>query len=574
MKIHAHLFIATVAMLGCNAVLALAAARLNSAHVLGETQCLQLASLKIPATAIGLPTQGSLVTTAQWIAASGSGSTAIDAHCMVSAKIMPVDPTAPNIEWQLALPKNWNSKVVMLGGGGFDGVIPKVDGNFQVTPANSPTPLARGYAVFGSDSGHQAQTRAPGASVSNEDAAFFSNAEAYRNYIGDALKKTRDAALIVVKAAYGYVPTKSYFFGGSKGGQEALTVAGRWPADWDGIVALYPARNYTLTMMGALVVSQALAAPGAYLNTAKRGILYQAALAACDELDGIKDGVISNVPRCYASFNPATASLKSGATLRCPGGNDAGDSCLSDAQLGALQKARSPVLFEYLAGGEQKSFLGYNILTSDLGNSSQSPMEAFVAGLTIGATPPTFPTGIGNSYAVTVSDYFIRLAVAKDPTFDQLTLNLANPGPLTARLNELYSLDQVDADLSAFAKRGGKLLIMQGSDDMLISPRSTEAYVQGLRKTMGAGLFDSFLRYYEVPGFGHSLSTIFSVVWDQLPAIESWVEKGADPARNQIVTDTIGVPGRTRPLCLYPTWPKYAGHGDINAAASFSCVSE
>jgi hypothetical protein len=59
-----------------------------------------------------------------------------------------------------------------------------------------------------------------------------------------------------------------------------------------------------------------------------------------------------------------------------------------------------------------------------------------------------------------------------------------------------------------------------------------------------------------------------------LPALENWVEKGVDPTGNQIVTDTVGVPGRTRPLCLYPTWPKYRGSGDLNAAASFSCVDE
>jgi len=541
------------------------------ADPLSEAQCAQLAGLKTPAVSIGLPTQGAVITAAQWKPASGSGTTAIADYCLVSGSIMPIDSTAPNIEWQIALPKSWNSKTVMLGGGGFDGTIPNVAGNFQMTPADSATPLARGYAVFGSDSGHQAQTPAPAASVSNEDAAFFSNAEAYRNYIGDALKKTHDAALMVINTAYGHGPTKSYFFGGSKGGQEALTVAGRWPADWDGIVALYPARNYTLTMLGALVVSQALAAPDAYLNTAKRGVLYRAALAACDELDGLKDGLISDVRGCYSTFNPSTASLH-GASLRCPHGIDAGDTCLSDAQIGALKKAGSPFAFGFLTGGGQRSFPGYNILTSDLGNSSKSPMEAFIMRLTIGSTPPKFPTAAGNSYAVTVSDYFVRLAVAKDTSFDQLTLNLANPGPLAARLNELYSLDQVDGDLTPFAKRGGKLLILQGSDDMLISPRSTEAYVQGLRKKMGAGGVDSFLRYYEVPGYGHSLSTIFSAVWDQLPAIENWVEKGVDPARSQIVTDTVGVPGRTRPLCLYPTWPKYRGSGDANQAASFTCV--
>jgi hypothetical protein len=542
----------------------------SNAHAFTEVQCSQLDGKEITAAAIGLPTQGGVVTAGRWIAASGTGATAIDDYCLVSGKIMPIDPKGTNIEFQVALPKNWNSKMVMLGGGGFDGVIPKVAGNFANTPPGAPTPLARGYAVFAGDSGHQARMPPGKLSVSSEDAAFFSNEEAYRNYIGDALKKTRDTALVVIKAAYGRIPKKAYFFGGSKGGQEALAVTGRWPADWDGVVVLYPARNYTLTMLGALRVSQGFARPGAYINVAKRGVMYQAALAACDTLDGLKDGVIGNVQGCYATFNPSTATLN-GVPLRCPDGADAGDTCLSDAQLNALKNASTPVAFDYLTGGSQNRFLGYNVVTSDLGNSSNSPVEPVLMGMTIGSAAPKFPTAEGNSYAVIVSDYFVRLAVAKDTSFDQLTLNLTNPGPLAARLNELYLLDQVDTDLTAFAKRGGKLLIMQGTDDMLISPRSTEAYVDSLRTRMGAEKVDSFLRYYEVPGFGHSLSSIFTVAWDQLPAIENWVEKGTDPARNQIVTDTVGVPGRTRPLCLYPAWPKYRGSGDANVAASFSC---
>jgi Tannase and feruloyl esterase len=530
---------------------------------LSETQCSQLAGKKIPAASIGLPTSGGVVTKGQWI----------DDYCLVSGKIMPVDAKASNIEFQVALPKNWNSKVVMFGGGGFDGVIPKVTGNHATPPPNAPTPLARGYAVFAGDSGHQATTPPGKLSVSLEDAAFFSNPESYRNYIGDALKKTHDSALTVVKAAYGRGPTKGYFFGGSKGGQEALAVAGRWPADWDGVVALYPARNYTLTMLGALRVSQGFAAPGAYVDIAKRGVLYQAALAACDTLDGVKDGVISNTQGCRATFDPAAATL-AGVPLRCPNGGDSGDTCLSDAQLNALKNAETPFAFNYLTGGTQNGFLGYNIITSDLGNSNNSPVEPALMAMTIGATPPKFPITEGNSYAAIVSDYFIRLAVAKDPSFNQLTLDLRNPGTLAARLNELYALDQVDTDLTPFLKRGGKLLIMQGTDDILISARSTEAYVKNLRGKMGPDQVDAFLRYYEVPGFGHSLSSIFTAAWDELPAIENWVEKGIDPAHNQIVTDVVGVPGRTRPLCLYPTWPKYRGSGDVNAAASFSCVEK
>jgi hypothetical protein len=540
---------------------------------LSEKQCTQLAGAKIPLASIGLPTRGGVVTTGQWMAANGTGAVAADDYCLVSGKIMPVDAKATNIEFQVALPKNWNSKVVMLGGGGFDGVIPKVAGSFATPPPNAPTPLARGYAVFASDSGHQATTPPGRLSVSMEDAAFFTNPETYRNYIGDALKKTHDSALVVIKAAYGHAPTKAYFFGGSKGGQEALAVAGRWPKDWDGVVALYPARNYTLTMLGAVRVSQGFAAPGAYVNVAKRGALYQAALAACDTLDGVKDGVISNTQACRAAFDPSTATL-AGVPLRCPNGADTGDSCLSDAQLNALKNAETPLTFGYLTGGAQNSFLGYNVITSDLGKSSNSPVEPALMGMTIGASPPKFPVAEGNSYAMIVSDYFMRLAVANNPDFNELTLDLQNPGPLAARLNELYALDQVDTDLTPFLKRGGKLLIMQGTDDILISARSTEAYVKGLRSKMGADQVDSFLRYYEVPGFGHSLSSIFTAAWDQLSAIEGWVERGADPAHNQVVTDVVGVPGRTRPLCLYPTWPKYLGSGDANAAASFSCVEK
>jgi hypothetical protein len=547
----------------CSIAVLIFASNVALSGPLGATQCSQLAGKKIPAASIGLPTAGGIVTTGQWM----------DDYCLVSGKIMPVDAKASNIEFQVALPKNWNSKVVMFGGGGFDGVIPKVTGNYATPPPNAPTPLSRGYAVFAGDSGHQATTPPGKLSVSLQDAAFFSNPESYRNYIGDALKKTRDSALLVVKAAYGHGPEKAYFFGGSKGGQEALAVTGRWPADWDGVVALYPARNYTLTMLGALRVSQGFAAPGAYVNIAKRGVLYQAALAACDALDGVKDGVISNTQACRATFDPSTAAL-AGVALRCANGNDTGDSCLSDAQLGALRNAEAPFAFDYLKGGTQNSFLGYNVITSDLGNSSQSPVEPALMGMTIGATPPKFPVAEGNSYAAIVSDYFFRLAVAKDPGFNQLTLNLQNPGPLAARLNELYALDQVDSDLTPFQKRGGKLLIMQGTDDILISARSTEAYVKNLRSKMGAANVDAFLRYYEVPGFGHSLSSIFTAAWDQLAAIENWVEKGVDPARNQIVTDMVGIPGRTRPLCLYPTWPKYLGSGDANAAASFSCAEK
>jgi feruloyl esterase len=87
---------------------------------------------------------------------------------------------------------------------------------------------------------------------------------------------------------------------------------------------------------------------------------------------------------------------------------------------------------------------------------------------------------------------------------------------------------------------------------------------------MGHTKVDNFVRFYEIPGYGHALSSVFNASWDSLTALESWVEKGVAPA-NEIVTDTVGVPGRTRPLCDYPSWPKYKGSGDVNLASSFTC---
>lgn len=88
---------------------------------------------------------------------------------------------------------------------------------------------------------------------------------------------------------------------------------------------------------------------------------------------------------------------------------------------------------------------------------------------------------------------------------------------------------------------------------------------------MGDASVARFARYYEIPGYGHAVSSVFNAAWDSLTTLENWVEKGIAPGP-QTVADTAGVPGRTRPLCEFPTYPKYAGAGDMNLAASFTCA--
>jgi len=121
--------------------------------------CADLAGMAIPASAIGLPTTGGAVISAAVVPAAGAGAALVAEYCRVNAQISPVDPSAPNILFRVALPTSWNQKALMYGGGGFDGSIPNVTGNVPSGATDKPLPVTRGYAVFASDSGHQAGPR-------------------------------------------------------------------------------------------------------------------------------------------------------------------------------------------------------------------------------------------------------------------------------------------------------------------------------------------------------------------------------------------------------------------------------
>jgi feruloyl esterase len=517
--------------------------------------CAALAAFAIPAADIGLPTSGAQVTGAELVAGVAHPTVTSD-YCRVSGEIAPVDAAAPNIEFRVALPTRWNGKAVMFGGGGLNGVIPNVEGN-PSTVRTASTPLARGYAVFGSDSGHQ-----------GDGAEFTRNREAYLNYSGDALKKTRDVAIAVIKRAYAANPHYSYFLGSSKGGQEALTVASRWPTDWDGIVALYPARGGPAAMIGMLAASQALAAPGAWITPESRALLFAAVLEHCDHLDGVRDGVVSNVRGCRAIFDPGSATLN-GKPLRCVGG---AAPCLSDAQLGALRAIDSPVRSPLIPDGA--TFPGYPVFTSDLGRPGAYGPPAPRSSPGLGATAPMLPVRQDMMPIYRFAQSYFQYSLGYGPAFNALGQDIAHPdAAMVARVTERARLDIPDTDLTAFAARGGKLILLQGDDDMLISARVTEAYYKEARDRLGDATHNRMLRYYEVPGMGHGASQVFNADWDMLTAIEQWVEHDADPAERLTVRDSTGAPGRTRPLCVYPHWPRYLG-GDVNTASSFECAGE
>lgn len=528
--------------------------------------CEQLAGLEISADKMVLPTSGGAISNTEVVAASGSGAAAIPEHCLVSGSIAPLDPEAPDILFQVALPADWNSKMLMFGGGGFNGTIPAITGNVPQGTPTAVTPLGRGYATFASDSGHQAND------YGSQDGRWGLNEEAVRNFSGDALKKTRDAALFIVGKRYASEPEKSYFAGGSTGGREALTNIQRWPEDWDGAIAWYPAWNNMSAWLAGHSLSLELAKPGAYPDSAERQLLLDAALEACDALDGLEDDIISDQRQCNATFDPATATLN-GVAIRCPGGADDGNHCLSDAQIDALNAMNDGVTFQFQLANGETGYPGSNVWGADLGITTiDTPVQPIVVFLALGTSQPDTPMPRSAPYLSVLVDQWVRYSVAQDAAFNSFDFDPINPRQAFAdRISELSVPFNAGTDISEFANGGGKLLLAHGLADILVSSRATEIYYDRLIGQMGQEKVDSFVRYYEVPGFGHGASSFFNATWDSLTALEEWAEQDIAP-ENQITTDTVGTSGRTRPLCDYPAWPQYTSGGDPDSAASFECV--
>jgi hypothetical protein len=144
--------------------------------------------------------------------------------------------------------------------------------------------------------------------------------------------------LEAITVAYGQPPSKSYFEGCSNGGREALMNVQRYPNLFDGVIARAPAYNWVGFMGAFNRTAKALAAPGGAFSPAKTALLAKSVLDACDGFDGIVDGVVSNQAACTpAMFDPAS--------LRCQGGADTGDGCLSDAQLAVVDAWTTDAVF-------------------------------------------------------------------------------------------------------------------------------------------------------------------------------------------------------------------------------------
>jgi len=361
-------------------------------------------------------------------------------------------------------------------------------------------------------------------------------------------------ALKILPAAYGVPPAKSYFEGCSNGGREALMAVQRNPSLFDGVIARSPGYNWVGFMGAFNRTARALAAPGGAFSAAKTALLAKHVRAACDGLDGIVDGVVSNPAACTAKVANVTA-------LRCAGGADTGDTCLSDAQLAVVKSWTTDAVFKgsntfrskgYNLTGNEDDPGGFGIWVSGNGNVKKAGQYMF-------------------------QDTSVKYVLARDPNADSLKYT-----PWDQNQNALYAMaaldDATQTDIRSFLNSGGKLIVWHGGSDSALSVNSTIEYMENVTKSVGAANASASTRLYVAPGVNHCEGGVGPDKTDLLTALDQWVTKGIAPTTlTAEKRDASGAVTRALPLCQYPQYPRYTGPpndaGAAKLATSYTCTS-
>lgn len=520
----------------------------------------------IPAAAIALPTMGARIESATLVPPSALAMLpkppfaptppeiavipAAPEYCQVIGAILPVDPQAPPIRFQVNLPTQWNYSSLQFGGGGFNGTL--ITG-LALPPSprpDKPSPLVRGFVTYGTDSGHQ---NAPGVPLQ----AFALNDEALTNFAYAAYKKVRDVAVDMMQRRYGTAPRKLYFMGSSEGGREGLTMAQRFPNDFDGIFSRAPVINWAALQAAGTRAGVAQFGAG-WLPPAKVKLVHDAVLAACDARDGAADGIVSDYLGCRTVFDVTK--------LRCPGGGD-GAICLNDAQVKAVQAMHTPYTFSFPLANGVRAYPGWG--RGGENAKGGGPVGGWESWQT-GTAPPTLPPGPTSSRAWLYGSGAVQYFFAKDGNLDPRTFN---PDAHANRIREISALmDSTNPDLSVFYKRGGKLIISEHMADYAQSPYAGIEYHASVVAKMGRQATESFLRLYVTPGADHMGIGAPTGV-DMLEVLVDWVERDKAPGELVQVAQEPAPPfavTAARPMCRYPDYPHYVG-GDRQRAESYAC---
>jgi feruloyl esterase len=487
---------------------------------LAAASCESLKSLAVPNTTITLAQS---VDAGQFMLPAGTpaplpGAPApnfkdLPAFCRVSATARPTSDSEIKIEVWMPM-SGWNGEFRGTGNGGLGG---------NLSFGGMVRAMHGGFATAAENTGHEG-----GSSYA------LAHPEKIIDFGDRAAHEMTVTAKASIAAFYGSAPKFSYMDECGGGSIAALKEAQKYPQDYNGVVVGGFAAHLTHHTFAQMWIWQATHKdPDSQLTPSKLRLIHQAALAACDAADGVKDGVIENPTAC--KFDPAL--------LECPGAEN--DTCITGGQVEAARKLyagpRNPrtgdQIYSPLYPGSE---LGWGQLTGDI------------------------PLGIPVD--------FFRYYVFKDANWDYKTrpINFDSDVALADKPAN-QPVNAIDPDIKKFVARGGKMMLWGGWNDAGVPPLEVVNYYDNVVKTVGAKPAMSAVRLYMVPGVGHCGGGEGTDHFDLFPALQTWVEQKQAPG--EIVASRIedGKEVRTRPLCAYPEIATYKGSGSADDAANFKC---
>lgn len=305
-----------------------------------------------------------------------------------------------------------------IGNGGMAGVI-----DF----ANMMTQLNTGFAVAGGDAGHQAANNNNGNGAPNTYIEYLHDANQVKAWIHNAISLFTPVAKHLVNEYYSKPAKYSYYNGCSTGGAQAFALAQLHPELFDGIIGGSPAPWYSHLMLATLWNTQVANSSASYLPQSVLNFTTSKVLDACDALDGVTDRLIEDPLKC--EFNISS--------LLCNSSTVVNSTCLTPSQLETVKAiyAGPPTsnitgeIYPGLCFGSEIEWLGQEQQLSD-----------------IFAIPTLQNLAFHDAdYDLSKFDYNTQVAQV-----DQ---------------NAGQYIDEISVNLTAFRKRGGKMLVTQGYVD-------------------------------------------------------------------------------------------------------------
>ncbi|KAK4129730.1 tannase and feruloyl esterase [Parathielavia appendiculata] len=447
---------------------------------------------------------------------------------------------------------SWNNRFQAAGGGGW------ATGRWALSYETMKGAIGDGYATSTTDAGL-------GSALDPSEWALISpgNVNWYKlnNFASVSLNDQAIISKALIKRFYGKGPAFSYWNGCSQGGRQGLMLAQRYPTAYDGISAGAPVLYSSLTGMSLYWPQEVMNRLKTYPYGCEMDAISAAAITACDELDGVTDGIVSDVDACLRSFNPFQLI----GTL-VPDCRQAGNRTVEIGTAAAV--VVNATWHGIVTAKREPTWYGLSPGTYISNEGGAGGFET----PGIASTKCSNGTCVGNpnSMAMSWMKYFLARG---DPNFDAAEMTYAEFDDMVRIGRQIYRsvMDTDDPDLTRFRDAGGKMVTFHGLWDTLVPPNATRRYHSEISALLPDT--DSFYRHFEVPGLGHCWGHASGQPTSLFDQLRAWVENGTAPEQTPVDIKALDGSTHHRILCPYPQTARFDKEacGDPADTQCWSC---